>query len=104
MEFSFDVNYVLPYEVTIFNGDYRILNQGQSTRVLYVVKSIFILINVYVLIFLSAVEKLTAIIDVIGEASYRVKTIMNQKNNNKLFYLGTGIIRCSNNSKKISNI
>ncbi len=79
MEFSFDVNYVLPYEVTIFNGDYRILNQGQSTRVLYVVKSIFILINVYVFIFLSAVEKLTAIIDVIGEASYRVKTIMNQK-------------------------
>lgn len=33
MEFSFDINYVLPYEVTIFNGDYRVLNQGHSTRI-----------------------------------------------------------------------
>ncbi len=38
MEFPFDVNYVLPYEVTIFNGDYRILNQGQTARVLYGLK------------------------------------------------------------------
>ena len=42
MEFAFDVNYVLPYEVTIFNGDYRILNQGQTARVLYVVFSLFL--------------------------------------------------------------
>jgi hypothetical protein len=38
MEFPFDVNYVLPYEVTIFDGDYRILNHGQTTRGLYVLK------------------------------------------------------------------
>lgn len=38
MEFPFDVNFVLPYEVTIINGDYRILNQGQSARVLYVLE------------------------------------------------------------------
>lgn len=33
MEFPFDINYVLPYEVTIYNGDYRVLNQGHSTRI-----------------------------------------------------------------------
>jgi hypothetical protein len=41
MEFPFDVNFILPYEVTIFNGDYRVLNQAQSTRVSYVVKRVF---------------------------------------------------------------
>ena len=54
--------------------------------------------------FLSAVEKLTAIIDAIGEASYRVKIIIINRKQNRLFNLGTRIIRCSNNRKKISNV
>ena len=36
MEFSFDINPVLPHEITIINGDYRILNQGHTTRIGYV--------------------------------------------------------------------
>ncbi|CAF1515894.1 unnamed protein product, partial [Rotaria sordida] len=28
MEFPFDINVVLPNEITIINGDYRILNHG----------------------------------------------------------------------------
>ncbi len=36
MEFSFDVNNVLPFEITIFNGDYRVLNPGQRIRISYV--------------------------------------------------------------------
>jgi hypothetical protein len=104
MEFPFDVNYILPYEVTIFNGDYRVLNQGQSTRVLYVVKIIFIsLICLYLDIY-SASEKLTAIIDAIGEASYRVNAIVNRKTSFFFIYLGTGIIRCGDNCTKISDI
>ncbi|CAF2938432.1 unnamed protein product [Rotaria sp. Silwood2] len=54
MEFPFDINYILPYEITIFNGDYRVLNKGQTTR-----------------IFTS--EKLTSVIDAMGEASYRAQ-------------------------------
>jgi len=75
MEFPFDINYVLPYEVTIFNGDYRILNQGQTTRVLYVLK--FISVLMMFIYFYSASEKLTSIIDAIGEASYKVNLIIN---------------------------
>ena len=44
MEFPFDVNYILPYEVTILNGDYRIINPGQTARILYVLNIISILI------------------------------------------------------------
>ncbi|CAF3889372.1 unnamed protein product [Rotaria sordida] len=54
MEFPFDINYILPYEITILNGDYRVLNKGQTTRIF-------------------APEKLTSIIDAIGEASYRAQ-------------------------------
>lgn len=36
MDFPFDINYILPYEITIFNGDYRLLNKGQISRILYV--------------------------------------------------------------------
>jgi len=36
MEFSFDINIVLPLEITILNGDYRILNHGHAARILYV--------------------------------------------------------------------
>ncbi|CAF0967373.1 unnamed protein product [Rotaria sp. Silwood1] len=54
MEFSFDINYILPYGVTIFNGDYRVLNKGQATRIF-------------------ASEKLTYVIDTMGEASYRAQ-------------------------------
>jgi len=77
MEFPFDVNYVLPYEVTIFNGDYRVLNQGQTTRLLYVLKTIsVVMMFIY---FYSASEKLTSIIDAIGEASYKVNLVTNHK-------------------------
>jgi len=77
MEFPFDVNYVLPYEVTIFNGDYRVLNQGQTTRLLYVLKTISaVMMFIY---FYSASEKLTSIIDAIGEASYKVNLVTNHK-------------------------
>jgi hypothetical protein len=77
MEFPFDVNYVLPYEVTIFNGDYRVLNQGQTTRLLYVLKTIAaVMMFIY---FYSASEKLTSIIDAIGEASYKVNLVTNHK-------------------------
>ncbi|CAF0830192.1 unnamed protein product [Rotaria sordida] len=54
MEFPFDINVVLPNEITIINGDYRILNHGQTARIL-------------------ASEKLTSIIDVVGEASYKAQ-------------------------------
>jgi hypothetical protein len=74
MEFSFDVNYVLPYEVTILNGDYRILNQGQTARILYWIISLFDFNNNYV--FFRASEKLTSIIDTMGEASYKVNKII----------------------------
>ncbi len=77
MEFPFDINYVLPYEVTIFNGDYRVLNQGQTTRVLYVLK--FISILMMFIYFYSASEKLTSIIDAIGEASYKVNLVISLK-------------------------
>jgi hypothetical protein len=77
MEFPFDVNYVLPYEVTIFNGDYRVLNQGQTTRLLYVLKTMSaVMMFIY---FYSASEKLTSIIDAIGEASYKVNLVTNHK-------------------------
>ena len=36
MEFPFDINAVLPLEITILNGDYRILNHGHTARILYV--------------------------------------------------------------------
>ncbi|UJR09046.1 hypothetical protein I4U23_013294 [Adineta vaga] len=54
MEFSFDINQVLPFEITILNGDYRVLNPGQSVRIL-------------------APEKLTSIINAMGEASYKAQ-------------------------------
>ncbi|CAF3462746.1 unnamed protein product, partial [Rotaria sp. Silwood2] len=54
MEFPFDINAVLPHEITMINGDYRILNHGQTARIL-------------------ASEKLTSIIDVMGEASYKAQ-------------------------------
>lgn len=97
MEFPFDINHVLPYEVTIFNGDYRVLNQGHSIRVQYGLKNI----DVYLTFaFSSASEKLTAIIDAIGEASYKVKAII--RRNHFRVGLGTGIIWCSDNSTEIS--
>jgi hypothetical protein len=34
MEFPFDINIILPHEITILNGDYRILNHGQTARIL----------------------------------------------------------------------
>jgi hypothetical protein len=77
MEFSFDVNYVLPYEVTIFNGDYRILNQGQTARILYVLN---IISNFITFVYsCSASDKLTSIIDAIGEASFKVNKVINLK-------------------------
>ncbi|CAF3419346.1 unnamed protein product [Rotaria sp. Silwood1] len=54
MEFPFDINAVLPHEITIINGDYRILNHGQTARIL-------------------ASDKLTSIIDAVGEASYKAQ-------------------------------
>ncbi|CAF0884610.1 unnamed protein product [Didymodactylos carnosus] len=54
MEFPFDINAVLPYDVTILNGDYRILNHEQTIR------------N-------ASLEKLSIIIDAMGEASYKAQ-------------------------------
>ncbi|UJR37170.1 hypothetical protein I4U23_029879 [Adineta vaga] len=54
MEFPFDINAVLTQEITILNGDFRILNHGQTARML-------------------ASEKLTSIIDALGEASYKAQ-------------------------------
>ncbi|CAF0772978.1 unnamed protein product [Adineta steineri] len=54
MEFPFDVNHILPFETTILNGDYRILNPEQPARIV-------------------APEKLTSIIDAIGDASYKAQ-------------------------------
>ncbi|CAF5136796.1 unnamed protein product, partial [Rotaria magnacalcarata] len=54
MEFPFDINSILPYPITIFNGDYRILNKGQAIR-----------------IFTS--EKLNTVIDAIGIASFKAQ-------------------------------
>ncbi len=42
MEFLFDINIILPLEVTIINGDYRILNNGYTKRISYVVNKFFI--------------------------------------------------------------
>ncbi len=96
MEFPFDVNYVLPYEVTILNGDYRVINQGQTVRILYVLNIISILIIFKY--FYSASDKLTSIIDAIGEASYKVnQIIINLKKKSFYYYLGTRIIRCCDN-------
>ncbi len=41
MEFPFDINIILPLEITILNGDYRILNHGYATKILYVVSKVF---------------------------------------------------------------
>ena len=73
MEFPFDVNYVLPFDITIFNEDYRVLNPGQPTRISYVliITSIFIRF----IYFYSATDKLTSIIDAIGDASYKVDNL-----------------------------
>ncbi|CAF0807307.1 unnamed protein product [Adineta ricciae] len=54
MEFPFDINQVLPLELTIINGDYRVLNPGESIRIL-------------------ALEKLTSIIDAMGDASFKAQ-------------------------------
>ncbi|CAF3473739.1 unnamed protein product [Rotaria sp. Silwood1] len=42
MEFPFDINAVLPHEITIINGDYRILNHGQTARILFVLSLLVI--------------------------------------------------------------
>ena len=70
MEFPFDVNIVLPHEITIINGDYRILNQGHTARILFVLP--LSSRNCIICMFYRASDKLTSIIDVIGEASYKV--------------------------------
>ncbi|CAF1032657.1 unnamed protein product [Adineta ricciae] len=54
MEFPFDINQVLPFELTIINGDYRVLNPGESIRIV-------------------APEKLTSIIDAMGDASFKAQ-------------------------------
>lgn len=95
MEFPFDVNYVLPYEVTIFNGDYRILNQGQTARVLYGLKRSYWFLKMFIY-FSSASDKLTSIIDAIGEASYKVNSVINLQIH-YFVYIGTGIIWCGDN-------
>ncbi|CAF0904921.1 unnamed protein product [Adineta ricciae] len=56
MEFPFDINAVLPQEITILNGDFRVLNHGQTARI-------------------SASERLTTIIDTLGEASYKAQSL-----------------------------
>jgi hypothetical protein len=71
MEFPFDINVVLNQEITILNADYRILNHGQTARTLCVLSLLFSSI-VSVFVFYRASEKLTSIIDSIGEASYKV--------------------------------
>ncbi len=71
MEFPFDINVVLTQEITILNADYRILNHGQTARTLCVLSLLFSSI-VSVFVFYRASEKLTSIIDAIGEASYKV--------------------------------
>jgi hypothetical protein len=71
MEFPFDINVVLTQEITILNADYRILNHGQTARTLCVLSLLFSsIVSVFVLY--RASEKLTSIIDAIGEASYKV--------------------------------
>ncbi len=72
MEFPFDVNNVLPFEITILNGDYQVLNPGQRTRISYV--SLKFVKKLYDLLY-SATDKLTSIIDAIGEASYKVNKL-----------------------------
>ena len=42
MEFPFDINIVLPLEITILNGDYRILNHGYAAKILYVLSKFFV--------------------------------------------------------------
>jgi hypothetical protein len=71
MEFPFDINVILNQEITILNADYRILNHGQTARTLCVLSLLFSSI-VSVFVFYRASEKLTSIIDSIGEASYKV--------------------------------
>jgi hypothetical protein len=44
MEFKFDINTVLPLEITILNGDYRVLNHGHAARVSYVLADISLII------------------------------------------------------------
>jgi hypothetical protein len=39
MEFAFDINIVLPLEITILNGDHRILNHGHTARISYVLST-----------------------------------------------------------------
>jgi len=46
MEFKFDINTVLPLEITILNGDYRVLNHGHAARVSYVLADISLVILV----------------------------------------------------------
>jgi hypothetical protein len=46
MEFKFDINIVLPLEITIINGDYRVLNHGHAARISYVLLDISLIILV----------------------------------------------------------
>lgn len=74
MEFPFDINIVLPLETTILNGDYRILNHGHTARILYVLNwNCFSFGWNWMSIFDRASDKLTSIIDAIGDASYKVR-------------------------------
>ncbi|CAF0800362.1 unnamed protein product [Adineta steineri] len=54
MEFPFDINTVLQQEITILNSDLQILNYGQTSRIF-------------------ASDKLTSIIDAVGDASYKAQ-------------------------------
>ncbi len=71
MKFLFDINVILPLEITIINGDYRVLNHGYTTRISYVVLKVFC--RLYFMY--RSIDKLTSIIDAIGDASYRVNSM-----------------------------
>lgn len=45
MEFTFDINIILPLEITILNGDYRILNHGHTARILSELCLIYLFMN-----------------------------------------------------------
>lgn len=58
MEFPFDVDAILPFDVTIVDSDYRILNRAQINKSFHD---------------RSAAERFSSIIDSMGDASYKVK-------------------------------
>ena len=104
MEFPFDINAVLPQEITILNGDFRVLNHGQTARISYVLDSSCFKFK-FSLIYFRASDRLTTIIDTLGEASYKVKNFDFIRRNVLMQpYLGTRFTLSSYNCAEISYI